>query len=747
MKKPVPFYFFFIVLCWGTLHTTAQVADIGKSFVNINKSLNGGTVEPNDTLEIRASFVVRSGTYDSCAYFDVIPAGTVYVPNSIRILTNEGKIYKQFTDAMGDDPGWINGSNIRINLGYRPGDAPATATVRGRVRNTHKPNFGNACILIASFRVTVNVPLGSTLNCGGGSMTYKSGLTPVTSYTFPVNNVAVYKNFGMCANVIGANTLGTEFNGTFGSGKPRNRSASLNVPPSYAYAIFTTNTPNDYTYGVANNTSTRTNYTTLNTWPKPDNSSPTHRVFNVWDIIGDHTGAANQLLGNPAADTVTNNNAGYMLVVNASYRIDSAFQQTITNLCPNTYYEISLWMRNICSRCGYDSNGTGPGTTGYIPTAPGDSSGVYPNLTFKVNDTSYYSTGYIKYTGQWVQKGFTYKTGMTQTSLVLKVFNNASGGGGNDWAIDDIAMFTCNPNISFSPDTLNVCQYNTVGFSGTVTSLFNNYTEWRWEKSTDNGVTWTSDTTGSSTPVWNGSQYVYTVTHNPKTFFASDSGTRYRLVIATTSTNLNNPNCIYSGTGNQIVVIVRTTGACMILPVNFTSFNARKNNNEVNIEWSAETEVQGLRYDIERSADGYNFQAIGSLPGSGISPAWYGFTDHNPIIGTNYYRIKAVDAATQKIIYSRIAVINMLGKRFVLTKIINPFRQSIDAEVSVPQNGQVKIWLADMNGRIIRTQQQTLPAGINQLSIQGLAETAPGIYALHIEMNGDHEIRKLIKTN
>ena len=68
-----------------------------------------------------------------------------------------------------------------------------------------------------------------------------------------------------------------------------------------------------------------------------------------------------------------------MLVINASYRIDSAFYQNITGLCPNTYYEFSLWIRNICSKCGCDSNGKGAtGGAGYIPTATGDSSGVKP---------------------------------------------------------------------------------------------------------------------------------------------------------------------------------------------------------------------------------------------------------------------------------------------------------------------------------------------------------------------------------
>ena len=415
-------YLFLLALfSFIALNAPAQIIDFGKSYINVTKGVTGGTVETGDTLEIRASLVVRSGVYDSCAYFDAIPAGTAYILGTVRILTNEGKIYKQFTDALTDDEGWRNVNAIRINIGYLQTDAPARYFRRGRVRNTHKPSFfGSSCIMVASFRVRVTAALGTTLSLGGGSMTYKNGVLALATFTFPANPVAVYTNFGICANSTGVNALGTEFNGTFGSGKPRNRGASANVPPGYAYKTFTSNTPNDYDYGIANNTSTNTGYTTSNAWAKPDGSVPSHRVFGVWDIIGDHTGAVSPTLGNPAADTVANPNAGYMLVVNAAYRIDSAFQHTISNLCPNTYYEISCWMRNICSKCGCDSNGTGASGAGYLPTAPTDSSGVYPNLTFEVDGLDYYTSGNLKYTGQWVKKGFTFLTGPAQTSFVLK---------------------------------------------------------------------------------------------------------------------------------------------------------------------------------------------------------------------------------------------------------------------------------------------------------------------------------------
>ncbi|WP_315820221.1 hypothetical protein [Paraflavitalea speifideaquila] len=105
------------------LITLAQVALVqtGKSYVNVTKGLNGGTIEPGDTLEIRATIAV--GNWDARSvsrahYVDTIPANTTYIPGSLKILTNEGLTFKAYTDASGDDPAYYDPAGyLRINLG------------------------------------------------------------------------------------------------------------------------------------------------------------------------------------------------------------------------------------------------------------------------------------------------------------------------------------------------------------------------------------------------------------------------------------------------------------------------------------------------------------------------------------------------------------------------------------------------------------------------------------------------------
>ena len=766
MKLTVPLNHFltsfiamFVLLSLSTGRLYAQF-DFGKSYLNVTKGVNGGTVEPGDTLEIRSSVVVRkSGSsntlIDNVTYTDAVPTGTTYIPGTVRVLTNEGKIYKQFTDATGDDAGWITGSTIRINMGYTPGDAPATAAAGGRIRNTHRPSFyGSSCIMIASFRVKVTSALGTQINTGGGSVSYKAGLSTPT-FNFPSNPVAIYKNYGICSNTVGVNALGTESNGSFGSGTAKDRAASGNVPVSYTYAPFSSSAgmPNDYYYGVTNNTSGGTTaangFSTLDTWAKPDNSqSPSHRIFSVWDIIGDHTGASDPLMGNLA--TASGANGGYMLVVNAAYKIDSAFQHTISGLCPNTYYEISTWVRNICSKCGCDSTGKGAsGGAGYIATAPGDSSGVYPNLTYELDGVDYYTTGNVKYTGQWIKKGLTFLTGPSQTSVTLKLINNAPGGGGNDWALDDITVATCSPNFTFTP-TPNpaICDSNVVNIGAIIKSYFPNYVNYKWQKSRNNGVTW-ADTlsAGVGTPVWNGSEYAYTIAFPQFVAYRKDSGIKFRVIVATTVTNLSNTNCQVADASTTITLNILSCGGT--LSTHLLSFAGAIQNDKSVLNWTTDSESEPFTFEIEKSTDGLNYSVIGSVNSHGDYQSnlnTYSFTDPDAVNDLSYYRVK-MTSKTSRTRYTRTIQISPASKNFAIISAINPFANQLDFYVNAPQAVPVtEADLLDMFGRSVKHMKSNLMAGTNHLVFSNTEALPPGAYTLRIKAGNRILSKSVVKV-
>src|SRR4051812_25229454 len=116
---PLSLRVFLLAVLFLPVASIAQNIEYGKGYFNVTKGVTGGTVEPNDIIEIRATFVVKNGAIaDSCSFSDVVPAGTSYVSGSLNVMTNEAKIYKTFTDNPGDDCGRIAGINILINLGF-----------------------------------------------------------------------------------------------------------------------------------------------------------------------------------------------------------------------------------------------------------------------------------------------------------------------------------------------------------------------------------------------------------------------------------------------------------------------------------------------------------------------------------------------------------------------------------------------------------------------------------------------------
>jgi hypothetical protein len=740
--------------------------ETSRSYINISKGNIGGTVDYLDTLEIRSTLVIKNNFADSLSFRDTLYNGKGFrlVPGSISLRTNEGKVYKSFTDAFDADAGYrlANGLDtvIRINFG-----AGATAFARGRLNNSSKPSFyGSSCIIMATYRVVVYAPYNTKINFKTGGITYRDGATGVMyNAIFPDDNLIVFQSPGLCPTSVSVtNAIGVESNGTFGFAgappSPRNRGTSPYT--SYTYMPFTpAGGPQDYYYSIANNTSQT--YTTINTWGKP--GAP-YRVFGVWDIIGDHTGATNPTQGNRPCDTTRpvspTNPCGYMLVINSAYKTDTAFQYTVSNLCPGTHYEISAWFRNICYKCGCDSNGVGASGGGYIPLATGDSSGVQPNIAFGVNGVDYYTTGNIPYTGvtptgsdasnRWVKKGFIYVTGPSETSFTLTIRNNAPGGGGNDWALDDISVATCLPNMRYSPsNTPTLCYGNVITISDTVRSYYNTYNYYKWQRSTNGGATWTdiSGATGMGSPVWNGSswQYVTSYTITPAFTQLANNGDRYRVVVGTTAANMLNTNCNF--TDGVAIITLNIINCGPALDVNLLSFNGTLQNGKAVLHWTTSQEKEPVSFEIERSTDGMNYDRIGTVNGSNhlsVLTNQYSFADTMLLTTKTFYRVALVTGSGRRTL-SRTVQLQGETDAFTVRNLINPFASVLSFDVEVSHAAKLDVVLSDSHGRPVKTRNYAVHAGVNNLVLQDAEGLASGVYILQVQHRGRVMTKKVIK--
>ncbi len=80
------------------------------------------------------------------------------------------------------------------------------------------------------------------------------------------------------------------------------------------------------------------------------------------------------------------------------------------------------------------------------------------------------------------------------------------------------------------------------------------------------------------------------------------------------------------------------------VPVTFISVKAKRVQDDVAVEWETANEINIRNYDVERSADGLNFNKIYTTAATATNGAnaTYKFLDKDPFDGINYYRIRSV---------------------------------------------------------------------------------------------------------
>ncbi len=717
----------------------------GNSYVNISKKKTGGTVQPGDTLEIRTNYYFTS-TIHRARYVDNIPTNTEFIDDSLRLITNEGLTYKNYTLAAGDDPATYNASpglgeyNIRINIGRENTATNVTTTDESppgtgyNYRSTDIPRVGGGVLITTAFRVRVTGNIGDTITLGAGKFIYRTS-TNGTDKTLELTQykILISNNDPICENSVGKNFV-AEGGGTFDFGNTQNRSyGPAFMIPNYEYKTLSSAVQiTDGSYAIVNNLSptgsTVTNAQKRNTCTLPAGHSQncSHRMFNgYWEIMGDHTGSTTPE-GNPPV--APGEEGGYMLVVNADYVTSEAYRQTITGLCPNTSYEFSVWVRNICTNCGLNINGAAT----YLP-------GVYPNLTFAIDDLDRYSTGEVDTTG-WMKKGFLFKTGEGQTSITISIRNNASGGGGNDWAIDDIALVTCNPALNLIPSgNANICYGNQVDISSTVRSFFNNYTHYKWERSTDNGVTWSTIGTGVGTPVYIDGAYEYVATLPP---FLADSSrhlNQYRFTVASSAANLEEEDCMFR---ESTVIIVWVNDCSSVLETQMVDFTGRLVNAKAVLSWTVTEDKEGVEYIIEKKNSSLGFRPIATIPASQGNNRRYSYTDPEPVSGSTGYRIKIKDKnkfALSKEIY----LTN--GNAFSISNVQNPVQGQISFMASAPESGNLQVSVLSLSGNILCNRNINISKGVNQIKINDIGNIPSGNYILRITSGKDVHHFKIIK--
>lgn len=137
-----------------------------------------------------------------------------------------------------------------------------------------------------------------------------------------------------------------------------------------------------------------------------------------------------------------------------------------------------------------------------------------------------------------------------------------------------------------------------------------------------------------------------------------------------------------------------------ILPLTLLSFDAEKKSTKVEVNWKVQNEVNFDRYELERSANGRDFNTIGIIlrVDPGTVPA-YRFVDASPL-KLNHYRLKMIDLDGETR-YSPVAIVRFDGKSTPLLTITpNPVAHHLTLSVTGLKKGNYELRLMNATGQV-----------------------------------------------
>jgi hypothetical protein len=203
--------------------------------------------------------------------------------------------------------------------------------------------------------------------------------------------------------------------------------------------------------------------------------------------------------------------------------------------------------------------------------------------------------------------------------------------------------------------------------------------------------------------------------------------------------NVSNDGNGYSGSSFVFITNVA-------LPVKLSTFTASAKNNHSLLAWSVENQdVNSSHFEIQRSADGSNFDNIGRGDATNNSQASYTYTDKNvSLSGTVYYRLKMVDKDGE-VSYSDIKTVHLDKQSFAVRLYPNPVQSFTTITISLENTQPVNVSVNDALGKQIKQIHFAGQTGENERTLD-LSTINSGTYLITIQVGNKIQTISIIKN-
>ena len=183
------------------------------------------------------------------------------------------------------------------------------------------------------------------------------------------------------------------------------------------------------------------------------------------------------------------------------------------------------------------------------------------------------------------------------------------------------------------------------------------------------------------------------------------------------------------------------------LPIELLSNAVNCDDNNVVFTWSTASETNNNFFTIERSIDGINFIAIGTILGAGNSTSVlnYSFTDYNAYSGTSYYRLKQTDFDGASEIFGMLTSENCFSNTFEINA-FNDQNGNIAIVIDTDMISDYTATLFDAIGKKIGSKNLKTAEGTNTFTFD-ITSINSGVYFISIDNGKEKTTKKIFVLN
>ncbi|MFN8263555.1 MAG: InlB B-repeat-containing protein [Chitinophagales bacterium] len=169
------------------------------------------------------------------------------------------------------------------------------------------------------------------------------------------------------------------------------------------------------------------------------------------------------------------------------------------------------------------------------------------------------------------------------------------------------------------------------------------------------------------------------------------------------------------------------------LPVELISFSGQCNDGAIQINWSTATELNSAAFLVQRSANGFDYTTVATVPSAGNSNQMrnYAIVDSTNS-NSNYYRLIEIDTDGKQTIYSFILVrcseVNGVQVYYNQPKVVVEVNSNIDKQVGFN--------VYEISGKLLHQENKLILRGYNRFDLQIKNKLTDGIYIIQM-VDGD----------